>query len=748
MSSILSQANKFFRIGEYSQAIELYNLALQENPGLDSIIQFNIRIAQQRLSRDSAEKLTTLTLKKISSSWVKHEIIQNNTGCVLFVGGLGLGYPASVDNEIPQRVTDALQLFSMVAQIQILDRPCIRENGVKRLLVKTPSPSLNVLHIFDDLVLLSISICYVNSRDLRITVEKRINDNRSLVLRGYQYDPAVGGGLVLVGESLLQGKEIKLVDLFLINPYLPVLLILSSSEGHLIDASFIPYPSLLPGGIHEHECYVADESNHFDALSLARVWIVEHLRVLNSDSIWALGQLQVDIREATGAEIIFSSDFKVWLWSIFSLRIKAWAPPELNRITSEYWQEVFTTPSVINTLEKFSSQSFREKNGDLLVCPPLAIPSLSALTASQLFGGLVQKCGISNFIFVSNSPITQCWRINWPESVINFNNGLSHEDSIQIPFLATKKASEHEQVTARGVSAILFRDKISLNTLQTIMPVPPDYLNKYLEFERERQSSIVLIITVSDICYDVFSAFLESLLLQNNVNISNLIFVISDSEKTDGYRRYLNRYFCNKHSLVILDGEVTYVDRVEYAMSELKSQTNDYLLFVNQPIVMHDPRTLQTLINLLDIPKVVTTSAALVVNKNFKPNTKVSAQFLGFFSMKDSSQTESKLLLKNQHIPLPKLTLPVSSNGDAFFMIKFSEWKKSRGFEFVKYKDERAVIEYSVQLLENKLMHLLTQKVTVELHPNYCNYDAKNLCWDLSLDETKLKNTIQIEVLS
>ncbi len=748
MSSILTQANKLFRIGEYSQAIELYNRALQENCYFDSIIQFNIRIAQERLSRgDNTEKLTTPALKKISSSWVTHEAIQSNSGYVLFIGGVGVGYFSSPANEIPRRVIDALQLFSMVAQIQVLDCPHFRVNGVQTLLLKSPSPSVNVLHVFDDLILRLNSICYVNSRDLRITIEKGFNDNRSLVLRGYQYDPAVGGGLVLVGESFLQCNEIQLVDLILINPYLPILLIICSSEGNLIDASFIPYPSLLPGGIHEHECYVSDEPNNFDVLSLVRELIVEHLRVLNSDSIWALGQLQVDIREATGAEIIFSSDFKEWVWSIFSLRIKAWMPPELNTTMREYWQEVFTTPSLINTVEKFSSQSFREKNGELLVCPPLAIPSLGTLTASQLFGGLVQKCGISNFIFVNNGPLTQRLRIRWPERLINLNNCLSEEDLIQIPFLATKKANELQQVAVRGVNAILLSNQISSNSLQTITPIPLDYLNKSLERDCRHQSSIVLIITVLDISHDVFSAFLESLLLQINVNINSLIFVVTNSEEADSYRYYLNRYFCNKHTLIILDEEVSYVDRVGYAMAALKCQVNEYLLFVNRPIVFHDPRTFETLIKLLDIPKVVTASAALIAKENSKPNAEMSVQFSGVFSTKHSSKIESKWLLKNQHISLPKLTLPVSSNGDAFFMIKFSEWENSGGYKFIQYKDERAAIEYSVQLLEKDRMHLLTQKVTVELHRTYCNFDTKNVYWNPSLDENKLKNAIQIEVL-
>jgi hypothetical protein len=150
---------------------------------------------------------------------------------------------------------------------------------------------------------------------LHLSIEKEPSFNLARALRAYQYDPVVGGGLVLVGDYVLQGADWQLSDLALVNPYLPVLLTLGAPEGHLTDAALIPYPSLLPGGIHEHECYLGTFNN--DPKALARELLQEHL--LAKEHGWAMGQLQVDIREAIGIEAILSIDFKEWLWSIFSL---------------------------------------------------------------------------------------------------------------------------------------------------------------------------------------------------------------------------------------------------------------------------------------------------------------------------------------------------------------------------------------------------------------------------------------------
>lgn len=401
MSSNLKLANWQLRSGNFTKAIELYQNLLHDQPDLAGMIQFNLQLAQKKLLKNVTDRPLPSTQRYSPAKLVSHEILQNNCDFSrIALGGMVIGYLEKDNNTITQRVAECIHLFRQITKIEDL-------HGLRVIageeLTRLPTPtlkSLEFVHSFDSKNIRLASINYANSRDLRLSVEKEPQFNLTQILRAYQYDPIVGGGLSLVGDCVLQGESWQLTDLALVNPYLPVLLTLSAPEGYLIDAALIPYPSLLPGGIHEHECYVGTFIN--DPKALAQSLLQEHL--LSIEHGWAMGQLQVDIREAVGAETIMSTDFKEWLWSIFSLRIKPWRPPELSQELMEYWLKVFDTPPLKRTVEKFSSQSAREREGRTLLCPPRAIPSLRALTISRSLGELEQTCGVSQFILVQEGP--------------------------------------------------------------------------------------------------------------------------------------------------------------------------------------------------------------------------------------------------------------------------------------------------------------------------------------------------------
>lgn len=746
MYSLFKKANQKFRSGNYIEAIDLYKSASREYPAIERFVQFNLQLAQKRLYREKSKRLLCLSLDNQLYNWVSHKNLQSSAGnSRIVLGGIVLGYPEKNSELVPQRIAECAQLYEKIVQIQDL-------HGL-RLIVgeELTRPSLGVyspsifIHAFGVEGIQIESVWYVNSRDLRLVFEKSLSFSLPRVFRAYQYDPAVGGGLVLVGEFILQGKDWQLTDLQLVNPYLPVLLTLATSDGYLTDAALIPYPSLLPGGIHEHECYIGNAA--LDPAALAQELLPEHLLALKHG--WALGQLQVDIREALGSESILSNDVKEWLWSIFSLRIKPWRPPELSQALAEFWQQVFDTLPLMRTAEKFSDQTARERGGRTLLCPARAIPSLRAMTASRASGELEQFCGLGEFLLVQEGNPTQRWRLSWPEIALNAERALAQDGAVHVPMVLLGKnvVSQQNSRFFTGVSAILMGDTSATNALQLIMPIAPDFA------EAAPQSAALpvvdVIVTVADLSAELFSAFLESLSLQYHINLRSVVVVLPFSAHQKKFDAHLQHYCAGRYLLLPTREGERYKQRVQRATAALKQLSDDsYMLFVNQPLVLHDPRTLARLVQTLSTPKVVTTSALLIGNNGKKSKPETVIRFGGIFPVQSQGNKEIRLREESLVMAMPKTTLPVASHSDAFFMMKTKEWKKSGGLADIKMEDESAVHEYSAKLAAINKQHLLVPHVTVELHGVAETSEASGTSWSLPENlNGHFLNAVCIEVL-
>jgi len=738
-------ANQEHRLGNYAHAIDLYKRALQEDTKLAGMIQFNLGLAEQRLRKITTESTAPSTKIDLPTNWVTHETLQNRSNIPRIVlGGMVLGYAEKGNNTIPPRVAECARLYEQISQIQ--DRHCLRIITGEKL-TRPPSPTPNTpafVHAFDTKDVTLAAIWYANSRDLHISIEKEPSFNLAQVLRAYQYDPVVGGGLVLVGDYVLQGADWQLTDLALVNPYFPVLLTLGAPEGYLTDAALIPYPSLLPGGIHEHECYVGTFNN--DPKALAQELLQEHL--LAKEHGWAMGQLQVDILEAVGTETILSIDFKEWLWSIFSLRIKPWRPPDLPQALAEYWQKVFNSPPLMRSVEKFSSQSAREREGRVLLCPPRSIPSLRALTISRSLGELEQTCGVSHFLLVQAGPLTQRWLVRWPDMASNPVLAVAQDDAIHVPIVLGKKNDVTKQApeNSLGVSAILMSESLAANALQLIMPIAPDFAGPSLQTITAAEVDVV--VTAVDLPTEIFSAFLESLSFQRAISLRQIVIILPSSGDQKTFDALLKRNYAGRYLLLPAREAELYKQRVQRATAAIKQHSDDgYMVFINQPLVLHDPRTLATLAQALATPETATTSALLIgnVETKSKPETVICSSSL--FPVLRQSKTETEWHNENLAVAIPRTTLPVASHGDALFMIKTKEWKKSGGFAGIEAEDENALHEYSAKLCARNKLHLLIPNVTVELQGVTANLDLSRAGWKPAANLTGCSNAVCIEVL-
>jgi GT2 family glycosyltransferase len=679
--------------------------------------------SDQRLETGWQPYSLSLPRKEKKNIWLSHlDFPYLQDECVVEFGGLILGRMQrgdAIDRGLPVRVSTSMEVFARLTNMRAVHSLSLRQGDTVHSVssVAPELPDSCVLHAFSEVPIMMESIWYSNDRDLRISFNAQsLADVQSVVVRGYQYDPVVGGGLTLLGEHELTHGFVQLADFALINPYLPVLLTLARPDAFLVDATLLPYPSLLPGGVHEVEGFISKSRLAGDLSALARSLVTEHLRARDATQGWALGQLQIDIHEAIGAERIFSSDVKEWLWSVFSLRIKVWRMPESDATNIAYWDEVFAAPWYLQSEESFKRNAVREQQGITIVCPPDAVPTLHVLTASQTKCGLKRLCG-GEYI-ITREHTNSRWRVILPTWTQNTERAFVLDGAIRYPIVLSGKAA-YSSETAKSSTpiAIIKRDMHMRHSTQLIMPVAPE-IDSSLSARNlvEGLWRIGVVITVEAINHESFQALLESLKLQCNVEICAVVMASPQSVDYSMFASLLQGYFPQRNHLVECTPGESYADRFQRASVLCKKcASNAYLLFINQPVILHDRRTLETLARLLSEAKVATASCMLIGSSEPKSPSAVGVRFSGVLPVRELTSEESEWTDFDAHELFPQATYPVASNGDALFMMKADLWRKSGGYLSIQSKDRHAALEYSALLSERGLIHLLTTRVSSEL---------------------------------
>jgi hypothetical protein len=200
-----------------------------------------------------------------------------------------------------------------------------------------------------------------------------------LIIRAYQAEPSSPAELRMVGEGVqLPAVGPVIHDLPLLNPYMPLLLELSDQDG-LICFCLLPFPSLLPGGLHWAELKAAQtEPNPMD-------------------DFWASSQalLTEAIHRREDGERLFGS-----------LHFEGIPLPET--------QPPFT--AWLNSLFGVAVGATDEVAGAQLAVPQDCLPTLSALVARRTAAGESSAQSISYLVAEEGSHLPR-WLITLPAAL-------------------------------------------------------------------------------------------------------------------------------------------------------------------------------------------------------------------------------------------------------------------------------------------------------------------------------------------
>ena len=162
---------------------------------------------------------------------------------------------------------------------------------------------------------------HASDRLLRLRLAGSDPSASPLAVTAFQWDEHHSQGVLLTGETLHRADETSFADVTLYNPLMPVLLVVSDINGSALDISLLPFPSLCRGGIHYAETVgSADISQPLQQLKrLSDRLVPDIMRTAPGSGLVA--RIDIDLNGATGAEPIFSEPLREWMAKVFSVAV-------------------------------------------------------------------------------------------------------------------------------------------------------------------------------------------------------------------------------------------------------------------------------------------------------------------------------------------------------------------------------------------------------------------------------------------
>jgi hypothetical protein len=453
------------------------------------------------------------------------------------------------------------------------------------------------------------------------------------VARVFQVD--ADGSLHCVAEAVLGGGDADCVDVGVLDPLAPLLVILTTRGGALVDSAVVPFPSLLRGGLHCGELAVIETAPGSMATlaEYSRMLVLEWLGWDEGPDRFAIGQMEIDMRGATGTEPIFRPALLSSIARHFGITIRAREgsyPPQREQLVA-----------ILD--EAGRAGAAREDTARSLVLPSDAVPSIYALVARRMSYDLA----LSRFVVVDPATARPQADISLP-----FDEGLARFQHAEMPAHAPYVASSVERETGSGgpVFPLAVRHYNSLAwEADPLIPVSPDCDMPMEEGLAITQAITVVIDTGQD--SDGLANCLAA--LENQIGAERLEVILA------GWPEDMPLPGCELPVRAIDARDATRAGRLN-AAAQLSQAPR--LLFLAPSVLLSDPRTAATLSRMADRPGTASVACALVTQLHDDGEARVHSA--GYYPTRVSLHGEPVFDFDQVDIAraLPAATFPVVAN--------------------------------------------------------------------------------------
>lgn len=512
---------------------------------------------------------------------------------------------------------------------------------------------------------------FANSATLRVRFGKNdagVSDPERCVLRAFQADPAMPAGVTLVAEAVIHLPGLALVDLVLLNPLMPVLLELATAEGETREIGLLPFPSLCRGGLHYAELIGGAKLAHpiKDLRQFGDGLVQELCDWRGRMAPLALNRIRVDLQGATGGEAIFSPQFREWLAQIFDLRVAPADPASaVPALGTAYLRDSLAggdgiRPAVLQALRARPDASLD------LCLPPDAIPTLAALSSRRL--SLPTDGGAIGPYFVADATLGRPrWSVMVPPIGPDLIALQPSGSAIGFPTLVRSTVQPDDgtvdPASVVGLHLAIRRQPESAgNDALLLMPRAPDAPGPVLRrapaaAAASDRISVVLAATTPAST----RRMLESLAFQSMASRLDVILLAPSRDTEDqAWEPTLHALFPDGH-VVARSGS----DMTANLRSIADRLVNHFTLVCADSVILHDPRTLETLATMAASPKVGSAGCVLLRETAAKKGRILTVTSGGYFPSHISFLSAPSLVFAEPDClsALPNHTYPVVANG-------------------------------------------------------------------------------------
>lgn len=501
-----------------------------------------------------------------------------------------------------------------------------------------PEASRNALEVVGPVLRDGVSrigdLWFASATTLCLRVD-RADDHRDVgALYLYQLDPKAGGALRRVGGQSLAPRGPSFMEATLRNPLMPVLVELTDASGATRDLALLAFPSLARGGLHGAELVgLFDGQTTTDAL-----WSYTEARLsdlLNPAAQGRLSRILVSLGGAGGGEHIFSRAVSEWL-ALFGLV----AEPVPTAMPGE-WER-------LGAAEPARREPARQ-DGPALILPCDFLPTIAALTEPALPNPGKTCQAVAPFFVADLANNRPRWTVTLPASHADLSDLQPAEG--MTPVLLGTEGSTSTDLAVLPL-AIRYRDPRPVNVLRALLPtMPANPLGSAALVPARGHVLCVL---------DVSEARAARVALT----------ALSKQQGSEGTR-------------LALTGEATAIDELE---PELASIFNgpverlggtpplssllaaaggaDSIFFLEDRVILHDPRTL-ALLRLLLARGRTASAACVTLHESMRGNAPVVAtESGGYFPTRVGLLGGPHLLFEQVDTAqaLPSATYPVVAN--------------------------------------------------------------------------------------
>jgi len=578
-----------------------------------------------------------------------------------------------------------------------------------------------------------VDVWYINSNELRLRISQGSGGKQEFsVIRIYERSNLQLDSIQLVAEYCLSARCVNIVDVRMKNPFMPLLITFSTIKGLLQSVTLLPFPSICRGGLHYGElCATRTGFENLDNHSkLSRDVLANLLMQPAPGSHDFLSRINIDLQGATGSEPVFSPELRKWMEIVFKIRCYAVNHAAVaDKKIREYLER--RLGSVFNG-DAIDRRSEKEKSGLLeLTLPCDAIPSLYTLASTQLRIDSGDNMVTGSFIITDDRTMEPKWKVIMPGMGKDFHDLQPVTSFNSFPVLthvkSTFDSSGWQSRCSHLAHAIRFYNTNPRVSACQLLPVSAGIVSglirKRTRFNHEQQPSVSVLLELNDIDSVNLRILLESLLLQDLHDNLEIIVIpgSADELQKSNLESGLQQLFSRKFKVI------THTNKNRYTQLELASDlaAGEFILLLNQEIILHDARTLSVLCQLADNDKVASASCLLIQQASAEKSIKVEFYSGGMIIPAAGTDSAISTTLDIYSI-LNLCTYPVIANYSNFQMIRKDNWLRILKSESDNFRQLNTGLDYSLKAIELGYSHLSTTIVSAGIQGGHASSSLDN----------------------